>query len=376
MRTVFVSTGSHIWGTNYRILGLARNAHQLGLDAHVLLPDLPANRKWFPDGHYEGVPIHFTGSGPLSEPRSKYELLRWLRPRVVHCAGVIKPCFPAAAAYRANHACELIVDFDEHLSRIKMHGKARRLYYVFTENVARRYADRLVVASRFLERWFGQPKRQPVLYLPNAVELDLFRRQQSGWQELKARWGERKVVTYFGALSPHYDADMVFDAAVKMLARRQDLVFVFIGGGEMLSPFRERARLAGLQDAIQFCGFVPDEVVPQYLCAADALVFPIRDNWWNRARCPGKVYYFAAATAPIVTNPVGEVHEALSDHAWYFKDGDIDDLIRVLEQCLATGRDGCCPDETLASRHSWRARAESYLEFLDGDLGVTLRPAV
>ena len=375
MRTVFVSTGSQIWGTNYRVLGLARNLYKLGLDVHVLLPDLPENREWFPEGHYEGVPIHLTKPGALSEPRSKFQMLRTLRPSVVHCAGVIKPCFPAAAAYRANHNCELIVDFDEHLSRIKMHGAARRLYYLFAENVARRYADRIVVASRFLERWFCEPHRQPVLYLPNAADLDLFRQQQSGWQELRARWGGRKVVTYFGALSPHYDADMVFDAAVMMLRRRRDLVFVFVGGGELLGTLRARAQQIGLEDSIQFCGFVPDELVPKYLSAADALVFPIRDNWWNRARCPGKVYQFMAAMVPIVTNPVGEVWEALGNRAWYFKDRDVDDFVHVLENSLATGKDNRCPDELLARQHSWHSQAESYLAFLDSGLGEKLHSA-
>lgn len=366
MRTVFVSTGSpHDMGTNYRVLGLARHAKDLGLDVHVLLPGLPANRQWLPEGHYGGVPIHFTACGAYEEVRDKYRLLCSLRPDFVHCIDVVKRCFPPSVAYRASHRCELIVDIDEHLSRIKMFGFTKRMYFRICENLAKRYADRLVVASRFLESWFGQPPRQPILYLPNAVDLDLFEQQRVGWEELKLKWGGRKVAMYFGSLSSHYDADMVFDAAVKLLGRRKDLVFVFVGSGEMLGTLRRKAIEAGLEDSIQFCGFVPDEAVPKYLSAADALVFPIRDNWWNRARCPGKVYYFTAAMAPIVTNPVGEVREALGNRAWYFKDGDTDDFLRVLEQCLATGRDARCPDQTLASLHCWRERAQSYLRFLE-----------
>jgi glycosyltransferase involved in cell wall biosynthesis len=130
-----------------------------------------------------------------------------------------------------------------------------------------------------------------------------------------------------------------------------------------------------LEDSIQFCGFVPDELVPKYLSAADALVFPIRDNWWNRARCPGKVYQFMAAMVPIVTNPVGEVWEALGNRAWYFKDRDVDDFVHVLENSLATGKDNRCPDELLARQHSWHSQAESYLAFLDSGLGEKLHSA-
>lgn len=364
MTTVIVSTGSYAMGTNYRVLGLARSARELGLDVHILLPGLRENHKWFPEGHYGGVPIHFMRCGAFAEACDKYEILCALRPQFVHCVDVVLRCFPVCLAYRMTQPCELIVDIDEHLSRIKLFALWKRIYFRVCENIVKRYADRLVVASRFLEQWFGRPKSRPILYLPNGVDLELFRKQQCGWEQLKLEWGGRKVVTYFGALTSHYDADLVFDAAVKILNRRQDLVFVFVGGGEMLDSFRERNRQTGLGNAIQFRGFVPDELVPRYLCAADVLVFPIRDNWWNRARCPGKVYQFAATKAPIVTNPVGEVLEALCDRAWYFRDGDGDDLIRVLEECLEARPGSRSPSEALARRHDWRARARSYCEFL------------
>jgi len=364
MKVVFVSTGLPTMGTNYRVLGLAGTARKLGLDVHIILPGFPENRKWFPDDHYEGVPIHFTRCGVLAEIQDKYRILRSLRPQFVHCIDVVTRCFPVCVAYRAAHKCELIVDIDEHLSRIMLFGPFQRFYFRVNENIAKYAADRLVVASRFLERWFGRPERQSILYLPNGVDLEVFDRQKAGWEEMKKQWMGRKVLTYFGALSSHYDADIVFEAAAKLLARRKDLVFLFVGDGEMRSVFSERAAREGLTDSIQFCGFVPDEQVPKYLCASDVFVFPIRDNWWNRARCPGKVYYFTAAMAPIVTNPVGEVYEALKDCAWYFKDGDAEDLIRALEECLATTNNRLCMDRALAEKNSWQARARTYIQFL------------
>jgi len=364
MRVVIVSTGSHQVGTNYRVLGLASGARRLGLDIHIILPGLPENRKWFPEEQYEGVPIHFTRCGTLAEIRDKFRILQSLRPQFVHCIDVILKCFPVSAAYRATHKCELVVDIDEHLSHIPVFGPSKRLYFRVLENIASFYADRLTVASRFLEKWFGRPDRQPILYLPNGADLEYFDRQKSGWEELKKKREGRKVITYFGALSSQYDADIVFEAAVKLLAQREDLVFLFVGDGPMRSVFQERAKREGLTDGIQFTGFVADELVPKYLCASDVFVFPIRDNWWNRARCPGKVYHFTAAMIPIVTNPVGEVREALGDCAWYFKDGDAEDLIRVLDQCLAAKNNRSCLTREFAEMHSWEKRAGDYIRFL------------
>lgn len=367
-RVVIVSTGSHSMGTNYRILSLAQSAKRLGLDVHIILPGLVENQEWFGDRQYDGVPIHFTRIGALLEMYDKYRILRSLKPQFVHCVDVVRKCFIPSVAYRLMNQCVLIVDIDEHLSRIKLFGVLHRFYLRVCENLAKRYADRLIVASRFLEQWFGEPKRCPVLYLPNAVDLEGFQKMRTGWETLKLQWGGKKVVMYFGNLSSHYDADMVFEAAEKILMKRRDLVFVFVGGGEILASLRDRSKELHLEDNIQLCGFVPDEAVPKYLSAADVFVFPIRDNWWNRARCPGKVYYFTAAMTPIVTNPVGEVYEALGDCAWYFKNGDIDDFIRVTEECLLNGRANRCPDVELANRHNWLRRAEAYCEFLnEGD---------
>src|SRR5580658_709051 len=367
MRVVLVSTGSHKMGTNYRVLGLAGTAKKLGLDVHILLPGLEENRKWFPGDQYEGVPIHFTRCGTLTEIQDKYRILCSLRPQFVHCIDVIAPCFPVSILYRWTHKCELIVDIDEHLSRIKLFGPFKRLYFRVNENIAKHVADRLVVASRFLEKWFGRPERQSILYLPNGVDLEVFDRQKVGWEAMKEQWTGRKVITYFGGLSSHYDADIVYEAASRLLKKRRDLVFLFVGDGEMRTVLGERAAKEGLTDSIRFCGFVPDEQVPKYLCASDVFVFPIRDNWWNRARCPGKVYYFTAAMAPIVTNPVGEVYEALKDCAWYFKDGDALDLIRALEECLTTADNRKCMNRELAEKNSWESRARTYIQFLSGE---------
>lgn len=364
MRIVFVSTGARLMGTNYRALGLAKGAVQIGLDVHYILPDLPENRAWFPEGHYGGVPIHFTRPGPVAESWDKYQILASLRPDVVHCVDVARRCFPVSLAYWATHQCQLVIDIDEHLSRVPLFNFGRRLYFRACEHFVRRYADKLVVGSRFLETWFTQSKHRPVLYLPNAVDLGSFREQQEGWQDLKSNWGGRKVITYFGSLSSHYDANIAFGAALKLLEKRQDLVFQFIAEGDLLSAFRERTKAMGLEDSILFLGFIPDNILPKHLCSSDAFIFPIRDNWWNRARCPMKVFYFMAAMAPIVTNPVGEVREALGDRAWYFKDGDTEDLIRALQECLDAVDKRCFQDDEVARGHSWLARASAYAAFM------------
>ena len=176
-------------GTNYRILSLARSAKELGLDVHIILPGLAENHKWFKDGQYYEVPIHFTGCGAWEEMRDKYRILRSLRPQFVHCVDVVRKCFLPSVAFRILNHCELIVDIDEHLSRIKLFGLLHRMYFRACENLAKRYADRLIVASRFLEKWFGEPKRQPVLYLPNAVDSESFQQSRSGWEELKQQCG-------------------------------------------------------------------------------------------------------------------------------------------------------------------------------------------
>src|SRR5579863_2814930 len=375
MRIAFVTTGTlKNWGTNYRILGLASCLVQQRVDAHILLPGHSENRLQFPGSHYKGAPIHFAETGAWSEMRSKYQILRELRPDVVHCMDVIKRSFPSSLAYCTRYSVPLIVDIDEHLSKVFRFPK--NLYALLGERVALRRADSIIVASRFLEKVFLKRRSGggSLLYLPNGADLDYFLQHADGSQKVRQRWAGRKIVTYFGSLLPRYDADIVLEAAIRMLEKRRDLIFVFIGTGPLLESYRRRTAELRLEKWFDWRGFVPDEEVPGYLSASDALVFPIRDNWTNRARCPGKLYHFAAAMVPVVTNPVGEIKEALGDRAWYFREGDTDDFIRVLERCLKAGRDSLCADAALAARHSWQARDRVYLGFLEQKTAVWSLP--
>jgi len=364
MKIAFVSTGTlSTFGSTYRVLGLARQLCQQGLDVHVLLPGLPDNRARFPDRCYHGAAIHFSECGAWSEMRSKYEILKSIRPDVVHCIDVVKRCFLPSAAYRCRNACRLVVDIDEKLSVVYRFPK--NLYAYVAERTAFWYADDMIAASRFLETEVAAYRSTRILYLPYASDLEFFIQNRQGWEATRQRWPGRRIVTYFGSLYPRYDAGLVFDVAVKILRKRRDTVFLFMGTGPLLEGLRAKTAELGLNEFMHWLGFVPDEDVPKYLTASDCLVFPIRDNRMNRARGPSKTYHYIAAMVPIVTNPVGEVCEALGERAWYFKDGDANDFEEVLEQCLdAPESEQRRPDPEMAERHSWRQRADVYLRYL------------
>lgn len=79
----------------------------------------------------------------------------------------------------------------------------------------------------------------------------------------------RFSVLHVGRLDPDKHVERLIDALA--LARRSiDAQLLVVGRGEQLAVLRRHARAAGVQDAVCFCGFVPDELLPGAYRIADA----------------------------------------------------------------------------------------------------------
>jgi glycosyltransferase involved in cell wall biosynthesis len=110
------------------------------------------------------------------------------------------------------------------------------------------------------------------------------------------------------------------------LARREvsDLVLLLVGQGELEERLQERARAAGLADAVRFVGAVAD-VAPCYRIA-DLFVFPSRYEAFGLALLEAM-----AAGLPIVAARTGGIPElATEEAALLIPGGDVSELAKGL----------------------------------------------
>jgi glycosyltransferase involved in cell wall biosynthesis len=227
-------------------------------------------------------------------------------------------------------------------------------------------ADALVLASQEL---LGHFQRRPhgarLYYLPFAVDLEAFAQQRHRAPEIRARYGERKLLTYLGALIPEYSPGECLALARALARRREDFRLLYVGRGPLQPALQAQAEAWGIADRVEFTGFVSEEDLPGYLTASDVLLCPLEDNLVNRNRCPHKAFWYLGAGRPIVATRVGEVYRALEDEALYYNYGDAEDFADQVEKAL--GGEAPVPSPERAAAHSWPAVADQY-EALLADL--------
>jgi len=108
--------------------------------------------------------------------------------------------------------------------------------------------------------------------------------------------GNRPVALFVGRLTRLKGRDTFETAIPRVLARRDDLQFVFVGAGD---PPRVPERHA---DHVTAVGAVPPEEIPGYMAAADVLVHPSLTEG-----VPRVLLEALAAGTPVLARDVGDV---------------------------------------------------------------------
>jgi hypothetical protein len=212
-------------------------------------------------------------------------------------------------------------------------------------------ADRVIVASRYLQRAFADFAIDAA-YIPYAVYMPTYTDGHSPY-------GDEPTIVYMGNFHPFYDHDLLLEAADVLKKRGRTPRIDLLGQGPDLPRWQTFARDRGLTN-VRFLGFVRGENLWRRLRHAHALVFPIRETLSNLSRCPSKTFSYAQAQRPIITNRVGEVAEILGDQATYI-DATPHAFADAIENVL------CEPQREVdygVERHTWAARTDKLMEVL------------
>jgi glycosyltransferase involved in cell wall biosynthesis len=216
----------------------------------------------------------------------------------------------------------------------------QRMVFAFWQWLLPRLAAGVTVNTHFLAERMRQRGIEPVVYVPNGVDLDRLKRPDlSTCAALRAALGlaHRRVIAYAGTLALHnHPVDLLLDAFATLAAELPDLDVLLIGGGEDLPELQRRAHSMGLKDRVHFTGHVPQQSVRGYLAAAVLSVDPVHDDDVARARSPLKIFESMAVGVPIVTGDVGDRRHLLADGAGVVTvPGDAPALAAVIRHMLA-----------------------------------------
>lgn len=185
------------------------------------------------------------------------------------------------------------------------------------------------------------PDRIRVIH--NWSDGDKIKPLPRGENPLRDTWelGRRFVVGYSGNLGRAHEFATILEAATR-LRRRDDVVFVFIGGGTKLHELKQQAHDRGLNNIV-FKPYQPEDALRWSLNLPDLHLVSL-DPSLEGLIVPSKFYGIAAAGRPtlFIGDPDGEIPQILREEncGRTCAVGDVDGVQEVIED-LASNPELC-----------------------------------
>lgn len=155
----------------------------------------------------------------------------------------------------------------------------------------------------------GNGEGEKIWVVPNGVDLDKFRlmaRQEA--RRLLGLEENRRYLLFVGRLVAVKGLDLLLDAAVLLMRRRNDVELVLVGDGAERGTLEQRATTLGVRDRVHFVGARPHEQVALWMNAGDVFCLP------SHKEGLGTVLLEALACGtPVVATAVGGIPEIVAD---------------------------------------------------------------
>jgi PEP-CTERM/exosortase A-associated glycosyltransferase len=189
--------------------------------------------------------------------------------------------------------------------------------------------------SDILER--GIPPER-VTVIPNAVDVDLFKRHNQRDSELVQRLGleNKQVLGFIGSFYAYEGLSLLVEAMPRVLAQMPDVRLLLVGGGPRESTLQQQASKLGVEDRVVFTGRVPHDQVQRYYDLVDILVYPRMPMRLTELVTPLKPLEAMAQGRVVIASDVGGHRELISDgvNGKLFRAGDPESLVKAILMML------------------------------------------
>ena len=191
--------------------------------------------------------------------------------------------------------------------------------------------------------YFGVPGDR-VVVIPNGVDASRFDALRAmDLTEFRAQYArpDEKIIFHVARLVYEKGADLLVEAAPRVLNRVPEAKFVIAGRGPLLDTLRRRVHEMSLGDKILLSGFVSDDDRDRLYVAADVCVFPSRYEPFGIVALESM-----AAGTPVVVSDVGGLGSVVESGRTGFTaypeniDSLADAIVRVLHDTVTSGRLG------------------------------------
>ncbi|AEG18294.1 glycosyltransferase family 4 protein [Methanobacterium paludis] len=226
------------------------------------------------------------------------------------------------------------------------------------------YADVIIATTNSYanESKFLKGYKDKIVVIPNGINIEEVTTSYSKEEcrnKLKLPDNEN-LILFLGSLVPYKGPDILLKALHRVKKEIPDVKLILAGRGPMLTELEELSKKLGLDENIEFLGFVDESLKPLYFKASNVFCLPST----TMAESFGIVNLEAMASGiPIVSSKLGGIPDIVKDgeNGLLVKPGDVeglaDALIYLLKNEDVRGKMG---DDGLkkVKRYSWEKIAE------------------
>jgi len=185
------------------------------------------------------------------------------------------------------------------------------------------------------------------------------------------RRGRKHLVAYLGVMGPQDGVDLAVRCADYIVhdKNRDDVSFVFVGGGDCFDELVALSEHLGLSDVLTFTGRVPDDVVRSILSTADVGLCPDPKNPLNDVSTMNKTMEYMAHAVPVVAFDLVETRVTAGQAALYAAPNSVEDLgskvLELLDDAERREDLGECGKQRVREALAWPHQASRYLAVYD-----------
>jgi glycosyltransferase involved in cell wall biosynthesis len=149
------------------------------------------------------------------------------------------------------------------------------------------------------------------------------------------RRGRRHLCAYIGVMGPQDGVDLALRAAASVVrAGRDDVHFVFIGGGDSFDDLVALSTELGIDDRTTFTGRVPDDTVFDILSTADIGLCPDPLNPLNDVSTMNKTMEYMSFELPVVAFDLKETRVSAGSAALYARPNEVEEFANAIVTLL------------------------------------------
>ena len=237
-------------------------------------------------------------------------------------------------------------------------------------------ADLIVGNAQALKDELVERGIQPdkIVIIPNGVDAEKFNPNNSG-KAIRERYGLAEddiVVTFVGTFGPWHGAEVLAQAAKKVISQNHKIKFMFVGTGGSIPLVRNIISENCIEDSVVFTGGVKQYDTPYYLAASDILVSPQIPNPDGSPffGSPTKLFEYMASGKAIVASNLDQMGQILSheDTALLTTPGSADEItdciIRLANDAKLRQTLGKNAREEVVKKYTWNTHVQKILEAL------------